>query len=85
SPIYWLYVLGQAIFQVNVQPTVLQTIGWIIYIVPVAIIFFRQVHGKSPRKKGGTTPAPTEGHTLAEAGPTSAAVEARSSATTPHP
>ena len=85
SPIYWLYVLGQAIFQVNVQPTVLQTIGWIVYIVPVAIIFFRQVHGKSPAKKGGTTPAPKEGHTVAEAAPTSPTVEQRSSATTPHP
>ena len=85
SPIYWLYVLGQAIFQVNVQPTVLQTIGWIVYIVPVAIIFFRQVHGKTPAKKGATTPAPKEGHTLAEAAPTSPTVEQRSSATTPHP
>ncbi|WP_166975298.1 iron uptake transporter permease EfeU [Brevibacterium atlanticum] len=56
SPIYWLYVLGQAIFQVNVQPTVLQTIGWIVYIIPVIILFARQIHG---RTRATSTPEPT--------------------------
>jgi high-affinity iron transporter len=64
SPIYWLYVLGQAIFQVNVEPTVLQTIGWIVYLVPVIIIFARQVHGSKPAKPASTpvdsTSNPTE-------------------------
>lgn len=50
SPVYWLYVLGQAIFQVNVQPTVLQTIGWIIYAIPVVVLFARQVHGRRPAR-----------------------------------
>lgn len=50
SPIYWLYVLGQAIFQINVQPTVLQTVGWIVYIIPVVVLFARQVHGRTPTR-----------------------------------
>lgn len=44
SPVYWLYVLGQAMFQVNAQPTVLQAVAWLVYIVPVTALFFRQIH-----------------------------------------
>ncbi|UZD62273.1 iron uptake transporter permease EfeU [Brevibacterium sp. JSBI002] len=84
SPIYWLYVLGQAIFQVNVQPTVLQTFGWIVYIVPVAIIFFRQVHGKKPAAKPNGSSSRAQGHAPAEAAPTSASADPTSSAPTFH-
>ncbi|WP_210603812.1 iron uptake transporter permease EfeU [Brevibacterium oceani] len=76
SPIYWLYVLGQAIFQVNVQPTVLQTIGWVVYTVPVIILFARQVHGRTrATSNGSTTPATppnANNGSHAEAAPTSA-------------
>lgn len=85
SPVYWLYVLGQAIFQVNVQPTVLQTIGWIVYIVPVAIVFFRQIHGKKPAAKPEGSSARAQGRTPAEAAPTSASADPTSSAPTLHP
>ncbi|WP_181274271.1 iron uptake transporter permease EfeU [Brevibacterium oceani] len=74
SPIYWLYVLGQAIFQINVQPTVLQTIGWIVYAVPVIILFARQVHGRTRTTSTRTPVTPSAPNTgsRAEAAPTSA-------------
>lgn len=71
SPVYWLYVLGQAIFQVNVAPTVLQTIGWIVYILPVVILFGRQVHGG--RRTTGAV-APTSSPTPSSASAPAAAV-----------
>lgn len=43
SPIYWLYVVLKAMFQVEVQPTVAQVIAWWIYLVPTLIIFTLQV------------------------------------------
>lgn len=49
SPVYWLYVLGQAMFQVNLQPTVLQVVAWLIYVVPTLVFFIRQVRGSRPR------------------------------------
>ncbi|KTR38350.1 iron uptake transporter permease EfeU [Rothia kristinae] len=49
SPLFWLYVLLQAMFQVNLQPTVLQVIGWWLYLVPVLFFFLRQVRGSAPR------------------------------------
>ncbi|WP_152352086.1 iron uptake transporter permease EfeU [Brachybacterium subflavum] len=48
SPLYWLYVVLNAMFQVNLNPTVLQVIAWVVYIVPVAVLFV--VRTASPRR-----------------------------------
>lgn len=72
SPIYWIYVLGQAIFQVNVQPTVLQTIGWLLYAIPVVILFARQVHGGT-RPADAAPPTSAPGSKATDSTPTSAA------------
>jgi high-affinity iron transporter len=95
SPVYWLYVLGQAIFQVNVQPTVLQTIGWIVYVIPVIILFARQIHGRGPGTHGSrgaasakdapTTSPSTDNVSRAEATPTSATARPDTSASTTDP
>ena len=49
SPLHWLYVLLQAMFQFNLQPTVLQVVGWILYIVPVLVLLTIQIQG--PRRR----------------------------------
>lgn len=46
NPLHWLYVVLQAMFQVNVQPTVAQVIAWWVYIAPVAVLFCLQIQGK---------------------------------------
>ena len=58
SPLFWLYVLGQAMFQVNLQPTVLQVIAWWAYLLPTLILFTLQIraHGPRDRKSSGETP-----------------------------
>lgn len=43
SPLFWLYTLGQSVFQVNLQPTVLQVVAWIAYFVPIFLLFTREV------------------------------------------
>lgn len=48
SPLYWLYVLLQAMFQLNLQPTVLQVVGWCLYIVPVLVLLTLQIRGPRP-------------------------------------
>lgn len=48
SPLYWLYVLLQAMFQLNLQPTVLQVVGWCLYIVPVLALLTLQIRGPRP-------------------------------------
>jgi len=48
SPLYWLYVLLQAMFQLNLQPTVLQAVGWCLYIVPVLTLLTLQIRGPRP-------------------------------------
>lgn len=48
SPLYWLYVLLQAMFQLNLQPTVLQVVGWGLYIVPVLVLLTLQIRGPRP-------------------------------------
>ena len=48
SPFYWLYVLLQAMFQLNLQPTVLQVVGWCLYIVPVLVLLTLQIRGPRP-------------------------------------
>ena len=48
SPLHWLYVLLQAMFQLNLQPTVLQVVGWCLYIVPVLVLLTLQIRGPRP-------------------------------------
>lgn len=48
SPLHWLYVLLQAMFQLNLQPTVLQVVGWGLYIVPVLVLLTLQIRGPRP-------------------------------------
>ena len=48
SPLHWLYVLLQAMFQLNLQPTVLQVVGWCLYIVPVLTLLTLQIRGPRP-------------------------------------
>ncbi len=48
SPFHWLYVLLQAMFQLNLQPTVLQVVGWCLYIVPVLVLLTLQIRGPRP-------------------------------------
>ncbi|WP_167147028.1 iron uptake transporter permease EfeU [Actinomyces sp. ZJ308] len=48
SPLYWLYVLLQAMFQLNLQPTVLQVVGWNLYIVPTLVLLTLQIRGRWP-------------------------------------
>lgn len=56
SPIYWLYVVLVAMFQVNLAPTVLQTIAWWVYLVPVMTLFIAQVNGRLHRSDKGGAP-----------------------------
>ena len=53
SPLYWLYVLLQAMFQLNLQPTVLQVVGWCLYIVPVLVLLTLQIRGSRPSPRRG--------------------------------
>ena len=48
SPFHWLYVLLQAMFQFNLQPTVLQVVGWWVYIVPTLVLLTLQITGRWP-------------------------------------
>ena len=59
SPFHWLYVLLQAMFQFNLQPTVLQVVGWWVYIVPTLVLLTLQITGRwsSPARAVGATPA----------------------------
>lgn len=50
SPLHWLYVLAQAVFQFSLQPTVLQVIAWVAYLVPVLVLFLRQVRSSAPAR-----------------------------------
>lgn len=53
SPLRWLWVLLEAMFQVNLQPTVLQVIAYWAYLVPVITLFALR---SSPRP-ATTTPS----------------------------
>ena len=59
SPFHWLYVLLQAMFQFNLQPTVLQVVGWWVYIVPTLVLLTLQITGRwsSPPRAVEATPA----------------------------
>ena len=55
SPLHWLYVLLEAMFQLNLQPSVLQVLGWCLYIVPTLVLLTLQIMGRwpAPRQKDG--------------------------------
>ena len=55
SPLHWLYVLLEAMFQLNLQPSVLQVVGWCLYIVPTLVLLTLQIMGRwpAPRQKDG--------------------------------
>ena len=55
SPLHWLYVLLEAMFQLNLQPSVLQVLGWCLYIVPTLVLLTLQIMGRwpAPRQKAG--------------------------------
>lgn len=55
SPVYWLYVLLSAMFQLNVNPTVLQVVAWVLYLVPVGTLFVLRT--RAPRRSAGAAPA----------------------------
>ena len=59
SPLHWLYVLLQAMFQFNLQPTVLQVVGWWVYIVPTLVLLTLQITGRwpSPGRAADAAPA----------------------------
>ena len=48
SPVHWLYVLAQAMFQANVSPTVLQVVAWFVYLVPTLVVFRRRSRPAQP-------------------------------------
>ena len=56
SPVYWLYVLLSAMFQLNVNPTVLQVVAWVLYLVPVGTLFVLRT--RAPRRSPVAPPAP---------------------------
>lgn len=53
SPVYWLYTIGNAMFQVNAQPTVLQVIGWLASVIPVMTVYIRRT--RAPRRPATPT------------------------------
>ena len=59
SPLHWLYVLLQAMFQFNLQPTVLQVVGWWVYIVPTLVLLTLQITGRWPSPARAVEAAPT--------------------------
>lgn len=61
SAFYWLYILLNAMFQVNVAPTVLQVIAWLAYFLPTTVLFTRQVriqHIPAEQTAPAVTPKP---------------------------
>ena len=58
SPFHWLYVLLQAMFQFNLQPTVLQVVGWWVYIVPTLVLLTLQIAGRWPSPARAVEAAP---------------------------
>lgn len=76
SPLYWLYVVLNAMFQVNLQPTVLQAVGWLVYIVPVLILLTIQIRGTRPGRpaaqvaRGGAAAAQSPERAEAQQAPT---------------
>ena len=64
SPLHWLYVLLEAMFQLNLQPSVLQVVGWCLYIVPTLVLLTLQIMGRwpVPRQKDDIEKVDTGAH-----------------------
>ena len=64
SPLHWLYVLLEAMFQLNLQPSVLQVLGWCLYIVPTLVLLTLQIMGRwpVPRQKDDIEKVDTGAH-----------------------
>ena len=55
----WWFVLLNAFFQIQYlfQPTALQLVAWVVYLVVALVLFTLQINGKAPwQKKGGKKP-----------------------------
>lgn len=55
SPVYWLYVLMNAMFQVHANPTVGQVIAWCAYVLPVGTLFVLRTRATSRRRPAAVT------------------------------
>lgn len=55
SPVYWLYVLMNAMFQVHANPTVGQVIAWCAYALPVGTLFVLRTRATSRRRTAAVT------------------------------
>ena len=69
SPLHWLYVLLEAMFQLNLQPSVLQVLGWCLYIVPTLVLLTLQIMGRwpAPRQKDDIEKVDTGAHASVDA------------------
>ncbi|WP_455188900.1 iron uptake transporter permease EfeU [Actinomyces naeslundii] len=69
SPLHWLYVLLEAMFQLNLQPSVLQVLGWCLYIVPTLVLLTLQIMGRwpAPRQKDGIEKVDAGAHASVDA------------------
>jgi high-affinity iron transporter len=56
DPTSWYGALAAGLFNITPQPTVLETIAWIAYLVPVLALFL--LPGRSARGPSATAPAP---------------------------
>ena len=69
SPLHWLYVLLEAMFQLNLQPSVLQVLGWCLYIVPTLVLLTLQIMGRwpAPRQKDDIEKVDASAHASVDA------------------
>ena len=58
DPTSWYGALAAGLFNITPQPTVLETIAWLAYLVPVLALFL--LPGRSARGSSATAPAPLE-------------------------
>ena len=58
DPTSWYGALAAGLFNITPQPTVLETIAWIAYLVPVLALFLHP--GRSAQGSSATAPAPHE-------------------------
>jgi high-affinity iron transporter len=60
SASYWIafgtYSVLNAMFQVNLAPTVLQVVAWLLYFLPVMTVFILRTRGVRPRSRGQAAP-----------------------------
>jgi high-affinity iron transporter len=56
DPTSWYGALAAGLFNITPQPSVLETIAWVVYLVPVLVLFL--LPGRSARKTPAAVPAP---------------------------